>query len=175
MVLSDDVIRADVPFLRQLLNVYERTGYPVVALMRVPLAEISAYGAVKAEVVPDEGGNEVYRVDDLVEKPRPETAPSNLAIIGRSILTPDIFERLEEVVPGNRGESQLTDALRSLLRERPIYGVCFQGTRYDAGSKLGFLKARVESAQRRDDMGAAFRQYLQELTAGWQTGDRTGG
>jgi UTP--glucose-1-phosphate uridylyltransferase len=170
VVLSDDVIRADVPCLRQLLNVYERTGHPVVALMRVPQAEISAYGAVKAELVPDPDGSEVYRIDDLVEKPRPETAPSNLAIIGRYILTPDIFECLEKVVPGKGGEIQLTDALRSLLKERPIYGVCFEGTRYDAGSKLGFLKATVEFALCRNDLGAAFRQYLKELIAGWQTG-----
>jgi UTP--glucose-1-phosphate uridylyltransferase len=163
VVLSDDVIRADVPCLRQLLNVYERTGQPVVALMKVPQAEISAYGAVKAEVAPDVDGNEVYRVEDLVEKPRPETAPSNIAIIGRYILTPDIFECLEKVVPGSGGEIQLTDALCSLLRERPIYGVCFQGTRYDAGSKLGFLKATVEFALQRHDLGAQFQEYLKSL------------
>jgi len=112
----------------------------------VPQAEISAYGAVKGELVPDAHGIEIYRIDDLVEKPQPEMAPSNLAIIGRYILTPDIFGCLEEAVPGTGGEIQLTNALRSQLKARPIYGVCFEGTRYDAGSKLGFLKATVEFA-----------------------------
>ncbi len=105
----------------------------------------------------------VYRIRDLVEKPKPADAPSNLAIIGRYVLTPEIFESLQSIDPGSGGELQLTDALRHLLRSRPIYALRFDGTRYDAGDKLGFLKATVEYALRRHDLGAQFREYLKGL------------
>jgi UTP--glucose-1-phosphate uridylyltransferase len=105
----------------------------------------------------------LYRIRNLVEKPRPDAAPSNLAIIGRYVLTPEIFHSLENVEPGSLGEIQLTDGLKLLLRSRPIYGYRFEGTRYDAGDKLGFLKATVEFALKRDDLGEPFRRYLQNL------------
>jgi UTP--glucose-1-phosphate uridylyltransferase len=164
VVLSDDVINAEKPCLRQCLDVYEHFGASVLALMEVPPESISAYGVVDAEPVSHEGsGDRLYRIHDLVEKPRPGQAPSNLAIIGRYILMPEIFDCIEQVQPGAGGEIQLTDALKQLLKQRPIYGYRFEGTRYDAGSKLGFLQATVEFALHRADLGAPFREYLRNL------------
>jgi len=164
VVLADDVIEAEVPCLKQLLDVYGFFGAPVLAVMEVPRDRISSYGAIDAEPVSHNGSkDQVYRIRNLVEKPKMEDAPSNLAIIGRYVLTPEIFESLEAIDPGSGGEIQLTDALRHLLHRRPIYAVRFDGTRYDAGDKLGFLKATVEFALRRDDLGGPFREYLQGL------------
>jgi UTP--glucose-1-phosphate uridylyltransferase len=163
VVLSDDVIDAEIPCLRQLLDVYEFYGSSVVALMEVPEGSISSYGVVDAEPVEHNGTGKVYRIRNLVEKPKLSDAPSNLAIIGRYILTPEIFQSLEEVEPGSGGEIQLTDALKHLLRSRPIYGLKFEGRRYDAGDKLGFLTATVEFALRRYDLGSEFREYLKAL------------
>lgn len=166
VVLSDDVIQSEVPCIRQLLDIYEFYGASVVALMEVPKDQISAYGVVDAEPVPHNGARDrLYRIHNMVEKPKPEDAPSNLAIIGRYILTPDIFPAAESIEPGSGGEIQLTDALRYMLRQRPIYGFKFEGTRYDAGDKLGFLKATVEFALRRYDLGGQFRDYLQNVVA----------
>ena len=163
-VLADDVIDAETPCIRQLLDIYEFFGAPVLAVMEVPKESISAYGCIDAEPVSHNGSkNKVYRIRDLVEKPNPNEAPSNLAIIGRYILTPDIFESVERIEAGAGGEIQLTDALRHLLRSRPIYAFKFDGKRYDAGDKLGFLKATVEFALRRHDLGAPFREYLKSL------------
>jgi len=164
VVLSDDVIDAPKPCLQQLLDVYNECGASVLALMEVPHDRISAYGVVAAEPVPFNGTSDrLYRVSDLVEKPPADEAPSNLAIIGRYILTPDIFESIEQGQPGAGGEIQLTDALRHLLRSRPIYGYRFEGKRYDAGDKLGFLQATVEFALARPDLGCKFRAYLKSL------------
>jgi UTP--glucose-1-phosphate uridylyltransferase len=164
VVLSDDVIDAPTPCLRQLLDVYNERGASVLALMEVPPDKISAYGVVAAEPVTCQGANDrLYRVTDLVEKPASGKAPSNLAIIGRYILAPEIFESIEQVQPGAGGEIQLTDALRHLLSSFPVYGYRFEGTRYDAGDKLGFLKATVEFALRRPDLGGQFRAYLKSL------------
>jgi UTP--glucose-1-phosphate uridylyltransferase len=164
VVLSDDVIEAEVPCLRQLLNVYELFAAPVVALMEVPKEQISAYGVVDAEPISHSGCRDrLYRIHSMVEKPKPGEAPSNLAIIGRYVLTPEIFLSLEAIEPGSLGEIQLTDGLKHLLRSRPIYGYRFEGTRYDAGDKLGFLKATVEFALRRHDLGGPFREYLRGL------------
>lgn len=164
VVLADDVIEAEVPCLRQLLDVHSYFGAPVLAVMEVPPESISSYGAIDAEPVAyNGGGDRVYRIRDLVEKPRKEDAPSNLAIIGRYVLTPEIFDSLEAIDPGSGGEIQLTDAMRHLLKSRPIYAVRFEGTRYDAGDKLGFLKATVEFALRRHDLGGPFREYLKGL------------
>jgi UTP--glucose-1-phosphate uridylyltransferase len=164
VVLADDVIEAETPCLRQLLDIYSFFSAPVLAVMEVPKESISAYGCIDAEPVAHNGrDNRVYRIRDLVEKPKPADAPSNLAIIGRYVLTPEIFESLQSIDPGSGGELQLTDALRHLLRSRPIYAVRFDGTRYDAGDKLGFLKATVEYALRRHDLGAEFREYLKGL------------
>jgi UTP--glucose-1-phosphate uridylyltransferase len=164
VVLSDDVIQAEVPCMRQLLDVYDFYGASVVALMEVPEENISAYGVVDAEPVVHNGvSDRLFRIRSLVEKPKPEEAPSRLAIIGRYVLTPEIFGAIENVQPGAGGEIQLTDALRLLLRNRPIYGFRFEGTRHDAGDKLGFLKATVEFALQREDLGDSFREYLRSL------------
>ena len=164
VVLSDDVIDAEIPCLRQLLDVYEFFGAPVVALMEVPPEQISAYGVVDAEPVSHNGcGDRLFRIRNMVEKPSQADAPSNLAIIGRYVLTQEIFSSLEAIEPGSLGEIQLTDGLKHLLRSRPIYGYRFEGTRYDAGDKLGFLKATVEFALRRYDLGGPFLEYLRGL------------
>jgi len=163
VVLSDDIIASQTPCLRQLLDVYEFYGTSVLALMEVPGDQISAYGVVDAELVLNGSDNRLFRIRNMVEKPRPRDAPSNLAIIGRYILTPQIFESIEAVEPGSGGEIQLTDGLKHMLRERPIYGLKFEGKRYDAGDKLGFLKATVEFALERPDLGRAFREYLNDL------------
>jgi len=164
VVLSDDVIDSEIPCMRQLLDVYEYFGASVVALMEVPNENISAYGVVDAEPVPHNGSKDrLYRIRNMVEKPKASEAPSNLAIIGRYVLTPEIFHSIESVEPGSGGEIQLTDGLKHLLRNRPVYGYKFEGTRYDAGDKLGFLKATVEFALKRYDLGGPFREYLQGM------------
>jgi UTP--glucose-1-phosphate uridylyltransferase len=164
VVLADDLIESETPCLRQLLDVYSYFGAPVLAVMEVPKEAISAYGCIDAEVVSHNGHKDrVYRIRNLVEKPHPDKAPSNLAIIGRYVLTPEIFPAIQALDPGTGGELQLTDALRHLLDRRPIYALRFDGTRYDAGDKLGFLKATVEYALRRKDLGGPFREYLQGL------------
>jgi UTP--glucose-1-phosphate uridylyltransferase len=165
VVLSDDVIDSDVPCLRQLMDIYEYFGASVLALMEVPDDMISAYGVVDAEPVEHNGAkNRLFRIRSMVEKPKLADAPSNLAIIGRYVLTPEIFTSIESVQPGSGGEIQLTDGLRHLLRNRPIYGLLFEGTRYDAGDKQGFLRATVEFALKRHDLGEPFRDYLKTLS-----------
>jgi UTP--glucose-1-phosphate uridylyltransferase len=164
VVLSDDVIDAETPCLRQLLDVHEFFAAPVLAVMEVPRDAISAYGVVDAEPVAHNGSKDrLFRIRDMVEKPNAADAPSNLAIIGRYVLTPEIFQCVERVEPGSGGEIQLTDALKLLLRSRPVYAYRFEGTRYDAGDKLGFLQATVEFALRRHDLGGPFREYLKTL------------
>ncbi|MFB3778179.1 MAG: UTP--glucose-1-phosphate uridylyltransferase GalU [Bryobacteraceae bacterium] len=167
VVLSDDVIDAEVPCIRQLLDVYDTFGAPVLALMEVPDRSVSSYGVVEAEPVVYNGRSDrLFRVRSLVEKPQPADAPSNLAIIGRYILTPEVFASIDSVGPGKGGEIQLTDALRHMLASGPIYGYRFEGRRYDAGDKLGFLAATVELALQRPDLGGEFREYLARLVAG---------
>jgi len=167
VILSDDVIESEIPCTRQLLDVYEFYGASVVALMEVEGDAIQSYGAVDAEPVQHNGTRDrLFRVRNMVEKPKPSEAPSNLAIIGRYVLTPEIFDSIEAIEPGSGGEIQLTDALKHLLRSRPIYGFKFEGKRYDAGDKLGFLKATVEFALQRFDLGAEFREYLKSLHLG---------
>jgi len=164
VVLADDLIDAETPCLRQLLDVYSFFGSPVLAVMEVPRENISAYGCIDAEAITHNGSNDrVFRIRDLVEKPKPSEAPSNLAIIGRYVVTPEIFDSLQSIDPGSGGEIQLTDGLKHLLRSRPIYAYRFEGTRYDAGDKLGFLKATVEYALQRSDLGGPFREYLKCL------------
>ncbi len=164
VVLADDVIDAETPCIRQLLDIYEFFSAPVLAVMEVPKEAISAYGCIDAEPVSHNGSKDkVWRIRDLVEKPKASEAPSNLAIIGRYILTPDIFESIHSVEPGSGGEIQLTDALKLQLRSRPIYAFKFEGKRYDAGDKLGFLKATVEFALQRHDLGGPFKEYLKSL------------
>src|ERR1700719_3756689 len=164
VILSDDIIDAETPCLRQLLDVYEFYSAPVLALMEVPREKISAYGVVDAEPVAHNGGRDrLYRIRNLVEKPKAEDAPSNLAIIGRYVLTPEVFGSFEAIEPASGGEIQLPDGLKHVLRSRPIYGYRFEGKRYDAGDKLGFLQATVEFALKRHDLGDQFRQYLKTL------------
>lgn len=164
VVLSDDVIFAERPCLRQLLDVHEFYGASVVALMEVPKDQVSHYGVVEADPVSSHRGAQgLWRIHDLVEKPAPEEAPSSLAIIGRYILVPEVFASIEQVEPGRNGEIQLTDSLRHLLRSRPIYGLQFEGVRYDAGDKLGFLQATVAAALSREDLAGKFRDYLRSL------------
>ena len=158
-VLGDDIIDSEVPCIKQLLDVFQEKESPVLAIEEVDPAEVSAYGVISGKKITDN----LYEITDMVEKPSREEAPSNLAIIGRYILTPDLFEALQEVTPDRKGEIQLTNGLRILLKRRPIYGYKFKGTRYDAGNKLGFLKATVEFALKREDLGEAFRQYLLSL------------
>jgi UTP--glucose-1-phosphate uridylyltransferase len=132
--------------------------------MEVPRENISAYGVVDAEPISHAGTKDrLFRIRNLVEKPKASEAPSNLAIIGRYVLTPEVFQSLETITPGAGGEIQLTDGLKHVLRNRPIYGFKFDGTRYDAGDKLGFLKATVEFALKRYDLGEEFRAYLRGL------------
>ena len=158
--LGDDIIGfADSPCMRQLLDVFERHGGPVIAVERVPRERIHQYGVIAGRNI---GGN-VYEISDLVEKPRAQDAPSDLAIIGRYVLTPDIFGILAETAADKRGEIQLTDGLRELRSRRPMYAVEFEGKRYDTGDKLGFLKATVEFALARPDLADEFRQYLRTL------------
>ena len=158
--LGDDIIGGtEVPCMRQLLDVYERYEGPVLAITQVDRDQIHQYGVIAGRNI---GGN-VWEIDDLVEKPRAQDAPSDLAIIGRYVLTPDIFPILAETAADKRGEIQLTDALRALRRRRPMYAVAFEGKRYDTGDKLGFLKATVEFALARPDLADAFRTYLKSL------------
>jgi UTP--glucose-1-phosphate uridylyltransferase len=159
VMLSDDIIDSETPALRQLLDVYEKYDAPVVAVFEVEGEAISRFGVIDGQEV----GNGVYRINDMVEKPAFNDAPSNLAIIGRYVLTPDIFDEIEKTKPGAIGEIQITDAMRSLLKKRPFYAVRFQGTRYDAGDKLGFLIATVEFALKHEDLAPEFREYLHSL------------
>jgi len=161
VMLGDDIIDAQVPCMRQMIDVFERHGGPVIAVHQVPRDEISAYGVIDPEPGSGQGG--VYPIRDLVEKPRVEDAPSDLAIIGRYLLTPDIFEELEKTPRDKGGEIQLTNGLRALRRRRQIFGYRFEGTRHDAGNKLGFLRATVEFALKREDLGGPFREYLRSL------------
>ncbi len=164
VVLADDVIKAQTPCLKQLMNIYEYFGATVLAVMEVPPEQISAYGVVDAKAVEFQGATDrLFRVNDLVEKPDADDAPSNLAIIGRYVLAPEIFDALDETTPGRGGEIQLTDAIRNLMKTAPVYAYRFEGKRYDAGDKLGFLKATVEFALEREDLGAPFREYLKGL------------
>lgn len=159
VMLSDDIVDAETPALRQMLDVYEKYDAPVLATMEVEGEAISRFGVIDAEEVA-EG---VYKIKDMVEKPPADKAPSNLAIIGRYILTPDIFDEIERTEPGSGGEIQITDAMRALLKKRPFYAVRLKGTRHDAGDKLGFLIATVEFALKRPDLAPDFVKYLRSL------------
>jgi len=162
VILGDDVIDARPPALRQMIDVYERVQGPVLAVERVADDDVSSYGIVAIDESEDLGRG-VHRVKDLVEKPRREDAPSNLAIIGRYILTPDIFGALEATAKDRTGEIQLTNGLRRLLQQRPVYVCEIDGVRHDTGNKLGFLKALVYFALRRPDLAEPFRRYLESL------------
>jgi UTP--glucose-1-phosphate uridylyltransferase len=157
--LGDDIIDSDVPCVKQLLDIFYEKEHPVVAIEEVSASDVSSYGIISGKEV----GPNLYEIHDMIEKPSREQAPSNLAIIGRYVLTPDLFDALLQVTPDAKSEIQLTNGLKILLKSRPIYGYKFKGKRYDAGNKLGFLKATVEFALKRKDLGEKFRQYLLSL------------
>lgn len=159
VLLADDIVDSDEPALKQMVEVFEEYNAPVIATMQVDGEAISRFGVIDADEV--EPG--VYKINDMVEKPAYADAPSDLAIIGRYIFTPDIFEAIEQTSPGSGGEIQITDAMRLLLKTRPFYAVKLEGTRHDAGDKLGFLIATVELALKRNDLGDEFRNYLKSL------------
>ena len=161
VMLGDDIIDSAVPCMKQMIEVFERHQGPVIAVQKVPREDISAYGVIAGE--PEGESGRVYRIREMVEKPAADEAPSDLAIIGRYILTPDIFAALERTPRDPNGEVQLTNGLRALRDQRAIYGYRFEGTRHDAGNKLGFLKATVEFALKRPDLGGPFRAYLKSL------------
>jgi UTP--glucose-1-phosphate uridylyltransferase len=160
VILSDDIIPPEDALLQDMIALYQKLKSPILALQKVPLAEIHRYGVIDG----DEERKGVYRVHNLVEKPLQENAPSDLAIIGRYILTPDIFEILARAEPGKGGEIQLTDAIHTLLRSRPVYGFLFQGKRYDAGDKLGYLKATIDFAIRNPELSGQFKEYLLKVS-----------
>jgi len=161
-LLADDVIDAKVPVLKQLMDVFNEKQSSVIAIQPVDGPMISSYGVIKGKDVPGTGGK-LFEVLDLVEKPKREEAPSNLAVIGRYILTPTVFETLSNIKPGAGGELQLTDGLRALLQREKMYAYVYEGRRHDTGDKLGFLKATVEFALKREDLGGPFREYLKTL------------
>ncbi len=162
VLLGDDVIEADVPCIRQMMDIYDHYETSVVALMEVPRQEVGRYGIIKGKPLHDKEGR-LFEVLDMIEKPPEDEAPSNLAIIGRYVLTPSIFEALAETDKGSGGEIQLTDGLRRLLGRERILAYKFRGKRYDAGDKLGFLEATVELALKNEALGSKFRSYLQSL------------
>ncbi len=162
VLLADDVIDAEVPVLKQMMRVYEQTQCSVIATQIVEGAAISAYGVLDAKPVDGHDGR-LYEIRNMVEKPRFEEAPSNLAIIGRYILTPAIFDVLGQTQAGTGGELQLTDGLRGLLKQEKMYAYVYEGKRHDAGDKLGFLKATIEFALKRGDLGGPLREYLLTL------------
>jgi len=161
VLLGDDIVRSEVPCLGQMLDVYDELGGNVIAIQEVPDEDVSKYGIIAGEEI----APRVYRINDLVEKPSLDRAPSRLAVMGRYILQPRIFALLEETPPGAGGEIQLTDALRALVREQPLYGYAFQGRRYDVGSKLGYLRATVEFALEREDIRREFLDYLVSIVS----------
>jgi len=172
VILGDDVIDANPPALKQMIDVFQRVNGPVLAVERVPEEDVSSYGVVRIDESAKGLGRGVYQVADLVEKPRREEAPSNLAIIGRYILTPDIFPALQSTKSDRTGEIQLTNGLRHLLQSRPIYAYQIDGVRHDTGNKLGFLKALVYFALKRQDLAEPFRKYLVEAIATLSTSTR---
>ena len=159
VMLGDDIMTADSTVLSDMVRLYERYGRSVVALKEFPRSEISSYGCALPEPV-DES---LVRIVDVVEKPSPEEAPSNLAVMGRYVFTPEIFDCLDRVHPGARGEIQLTDAIALLLEQQTIYGYVFEDGRYDVGDKLDYLRATVELAIDREDLGPRFRAFLADL------------
>ncbi|MGZ6340426.1 MAG: UTP--glucose-1-phosphate uridylyltransferase GalU [Candidatus Limnocylindrales bacterium] len=166
VILSDDVVVGERPCIGQLIHAYQETHSSVVAVTEVPREDVGRYGIIAGERVAEDPDGRLYKVSRVVEKPMPEEAPSDLAIIGRYILTPKIFDKLEQTPRGAGGEIQLTDAIEALMEEQDVYGYAFEGVRYDAGTSMGLLKASVELALQRPDMGDEFRTYLQGLDLG---------
>jgi UTP--glucose-1-phosphate uridylyltransferase len=162
VLLGDDILECDPPCIRQMIEIHEEFHSSVIAIMEVPDEEVSRYGVIRGTQAAGHDGR-VYELQDMVEKPSRDEAPSNLAIIGRYILTPAVFDCLKETGRGRGGEIQLTDGLRRLLGREKIYGYRFRGRRHDAGDKLGFLKATVEYALKSEELGPSFLEYLRSL------------
>lgn len=163
VLLADDVIDAPTPCLKQMIDVFEQTQCSILATQIVEGRAISAYGVLDAKPVPGKFDGRLYEIRNMVEKPKLEDAPSNLAIIGRYILTPTVFDTLSQTQAGTGGELQLTDGMKLLLKKEKMYAYVYEGKRHDTGDKLGFLKATVEFALKRDDLGQPFREYLKTL------------
>jgi UTP--glucose-1-phosphate uridylyltransferase len=164
VLLPDDIVVAERPAIGQLIHAYEQTHSSVVAVANVPVEEVSRYGIVAAEIDEDHrNGGRLQRMTRIVEKPQPADAPSTLAVIGRYVLTPKIFDKLEQTQRGAGGEIQLTDAIEALMAEQSVYTYEFEGTRYDAGTTLGWLQATVEMALQRPDLASPFRDHLRSL------------
>lgn len=159
VILADDVIDSKVPCIKQLINIFEKFNSSVLALEEVPIEETKSYGIVKGKQISER----LFEIEDMIEKPDPSSAPSNLAIIGRYILKPMIFDILSKTPPGVGGEIQLTDAIKGLLGEEKVYGYIFEGKRYDAGDKFGFLKATIELSLKREDIGDKVKFYIKSL------------
>ncbi|MFQ5579549.1 MAG: UTP--glucose-1-phosphate uridylyltransferase GalU [Nitrospiria bacterium] len=160
VLLGDDIIDYPTTALQQMTSIYERNQAPLIGVQRVPESEVHHYGVLDAEPAIDG----LYKINDMIEKPPANDAPSDLAVIGRYILIPEIFELLEKTAPGKGNEIQLTDALKELARIRNMYGYVIEGSRYDAGDKLGFLKATVEMGLKNKGLGAGFKAYLKNLS-----------
>jgi UTP--glucose-1-phosphate uridylyltransferase len=164
VLLPDDVVISDRPAIGQLVHAYEQTHASTVAVMQVPAEEVSRYGIVAADVAESDLDNgRLRRMTAIVEKPARKDAPSDLAVIGRYVLTPKIFEKLEQTQRGAGGEIQLTDAIEALMKEQSVYAYEFEGTRYDAGTTMGWLKATVDIALQRPDLAKDFRAHLRSL------------
>ena len=164
VLLADDVVDAPVPCLKQMMDVFDETQCSVIATERIEGKAISSYGVLDVKPVESRFGDRVFEIKNMVEKPKAEEAPSNLAIIGRYILTPAVFDMLTQTQAGTGGELQLTDGMRALLKEEKMFAYVFEGRRHDTGDKLGFLKATVEFALKRPDLGADFRDYLKAMS-----------
>lgn len=159
VLLGDDIVDSEVPCLKQLIDIYSEYNTTVIGVQHVPEEDVSKYGIVKCKHIEDR----VYKINDLIEKPEKDKAPSNIAILGRYIITPDIFGHIERIKPGKGGEIQLTDALKQLLSSEAMYAYDFIGKRYDVGNKLGFLEATVEFALKRNDLKDEFSAYLKDI------------
>jgi UTP--glucose-1-phosphate uridylyltransferase len=163
VLLADDVIDAETPCLKQMINVFEQTQCSVIAAQMIDGAAISAYGVLDVKAADSRFGGRLFEIVNMVEKPKLQDAPSNIAVIGRYILTPTVFETLAQTKPGAGGELQLTDGMKQLLKKEKMYGYVFEGKRHDTGDKLGFLKATVDFALKRPDLGGPLREYLKGL------------
>lgn len=159
VLLGDDLIDARVPCIKQMMEVYEEMGGAVIAIQKVPRAETHLYGIIRGK----KARERIYSVEEMIEKPKQGTAPSNLAIIGRYILPPEIFVRLEKVQPDGKGEIQLTNGLRELVKEMPVFGYEFIGDRYDAGDKWGYLEANIALGRRHPEIGPKLKRFLRRL------------
>ncbi|PIP49943.1 MAG: hypothetical protein COX13_01125 [Caldiserica bacterium CG23_combo_of_CG06-09_8_20_14_all_35_60] len=159
VLLADDIIDSEIPCLKQMINVFRNYRGMILAVMEVPRDKTNIYGIVNGKKISDR----VYEVSDLIEKPEPEEALSNIAVIGRYILNANIFNAIEETKPGKGGEIQITDAIKSLIGREKIFAYEFKGMRYDVGEKIGFLKANIAYALKREDLGSELKEYLKKI------------